>query len=145
MGLCLPRWARHEEDGVDVAAVVTAVATLLGQRVAGSVADRLGTEAVASIEKVVQFLHRKLAGDPAAETDLATVEANPDSPGSQERLSRLIEERAMTDQTFLRELVSLVRQAEAHMPDVVIVTNVSGSANVGKIANFGNVRGDVSF
>jgi hypothetical protein len=50
-----------------------------------------------------------------------------------------------TDEDFRRELEGLVAELKTDPVAGRFVTTVSGDARVGKIANIGNVTGDVSF
>jgi hypothetical protein len=125
------------------AALAAAAVAILAQGAAGAIADHVREHAREGIRRVSTLVRGKFAGDPDAEGVLVEVETQSALPANVEALARLIEKRASEDLVFAQELELAVREVESHVSIGEVVTNVFGSAQVGKMATFRDVHGDV--
>ncbi|HEX5127736.1 MAG TPA: hypothetical protein VFW00_13405 [Rhodocyclaceae bacterium] len=125
--------------------VVTSLAPYLA-KAAGKLTDTLtdkfaGTLGDAALKKTGEFyawLKQRLAGTPAANNALATMEKSPDDTASQAALSEELKKLIASDPDFLKQLTSMFAP----------IANQSGAANfnnqvagdVGKIIQINNAN-----
>ncbi|SNY76860.1 hypothetical protein SAMN04244553_0842 [Nocardia amikacinitolerans] len=108
-------------------------------------ATETGRRTWAGLGKLVELIRSKFAGDDEAAATLAEAEGVPADPERVDALASSIDRHVQTDPAFRAAVTELVRTAEGDPMVGSIVTKVSGSAQVGKLVNISEVRGDVSF
>jgi hypothetical protein len=103
------------------------------QRAGERTFEELNEEAESRLRALYHHVKQKVSGNKYAEAALERVEGRPDDERRQEILAEVIDEAAVDDLTFRRDLTKLVEECEATMgPRVEIrdsgVVVVSGTA-----------------
>jgi ApbE superfamily uncharacterized protein (UPF0280 family) len=122
---------------------VTAAALIV--KVLDQFAADAGKHAWSGFTKLMNLVRQKFSGDPTATTALAAAQAAPADQQRVDELTASIDKYVRDDPQFKSALAELVKEAESDPTIGEFVTEVSGNAQVGKIVNINEVKGDVSF
>ena len=119
-----------------VALIATKFAEGMGESAAKTVIPGLG--------RLVVLVRERLQGDREGESRLAQLERQPADDRSIRSLAEVLDERLGADGEFRRVLGAAVAEIQRTSDVTGIVTNIGGSATVGKLVNITEVHGDVS-
>jgi hypothetical protein len=126
---------------MDVEAVASGVAALLATKAADAAAGEAGRSLWVSLLAVVR---RRFAGDHHATAAVQQLVAEP-TVDLQDAVAELLEEHAGRDQSFARELGSLLEAARSLPEGGHVAVNVSGNARIGNLPAIGTHIGDINF
>ena len=121
---------------MDPNVVAVAAASLLATKLGEGFAGEAGKSAWDAAKRISGLVRSKFADDSEATAALEDLQAG---PPDQSRI------QAVADEMFCAELEALVIVAEQVQSTAKALTQISGSARVGKVATIGDVHGDVSF
>jgi len=120
------------------------VATLLVSRAAEAFGGAAGQGVWDGLRRLGAFVRRAVAGDPAG-TDATDEQSGQSEEARVTALADALERRLAAEPGIREELAALLERAQQERAPSRFVTEVNDSASVGKIANIGDVRGNVSF
>ena len=121
------------------------VVTLLALKFAEGVGTQLGADSTATLGRFVGRVRERLHGHPEAEAAVAELEVHPADTVAAQRATRALEERLAVDEELRRMAEEFATSARDRSDLQRILVQVDGNAQVGKIATFGEVNGDVTF
>lgn len=122
--------------------VALATTALLVKSIEG-IGSEMGKSAWTKVQGLVETIRKKFAGDAQAERALARLEEAPDRAHTQ-ALAMVLHARAEADPRFRAEIVAILDEISRDPAAGRFITEISGSAYVGKVANIGEVHGDVT-
>lgn len=123
----------------------TAAATLFAQAAIQGFGGHAGQGVWDGMGRLVRVISDKLDGRPRDHEVLDQVATAPGDERKVEALAAVLESHAAESPDFHRALADLVAEAQREPSLGRFVTEVSGSARVGKLTNIDTVHGDVSF
>ncbi|MFG2948310.1 hypothetical protein [Streptomyces adustus] len=124
---------------------VSVVVTLLALKFAEGAGAQLGADSTRALGGFVARVRARLRGDSEAEAAVAELEAHPADGAAAERATRALEERFAADEELRRMSEEFIASVRDRGDLQHILVQVGGNAQVGKIASFGEVHGDVTF
>lgn len=130
---------------MDASVVSVAAASLLATRLGEGFAGEAGKSAWGGMKHLYDLVRQKFVGDPEGEAALDNLEAGPSDEARIRAVADALRDRAERDEAFHAELQALVAAAGQDRSTAQAHTQISGHAQVGKVATFGGVHGDVSF
>ncbi|MFC7528268.1 hypothetical protein [Actinoplanes sp. GCM10030250] len=135
-----------EDSTMDPATLAIAAATLIATKAAEGTGSALSDAMRDGLTRLHQAVRARFSGDTDVTESIRRVEAEPESKALTAELARALRTRLATDPETaaqLEKLVNDIPQGGGAGPS--FVTTVKDNAEVGKIANIGEVKGDVSF
>lgn len=99
------------------------------------------------MKSIYQAIREKFAHDTDEyeQQTLKRLEEKPAEKSRQEALQAVLKEKLEADSKFATQIAELIQDTTEGKPVGEFVTQVFGHARVGKIANFGDVTGNVNF
>jgi hypothetical protein len=119
------------------------VAGLLAKKALEAASGKAGEDAWAALGRIADAVRRRFRADPEILEALERLEARPISQGRVQELAKVLQERLVAEPNFAPELARLVEQAKVEPQTSAFVTTVQDNAQVGRLANIGQVTGDV--
>jgi hypothetical protein len=141
-------------DPVSIGLLASAAIKVLGpylDEVAGKASDAFLSKASEGVAgsaykaagKLFELVKKKFSGNGEAEKSLELLVAAPSDPAAQTALENSLKTELERDPKFASALSDHLTQIANTDADVAFVNNIQG--DVGKIAQFGTVYGDVTF
>ena len=130
---------------MDPNVVAVAAASLLATKLGEGFAGEAGKSAWDAAKRISGLVRSKFADDSEATAALEDLQAGPPDQSRIQAVAEALHGHAERDEMFCAELEALVIVAEQVQSTAKPLTQISGSARVGKVATIGDVHGDVSF
>jgi hypothetical protein len=128
---------------MDPASLALTAAGLVAKQALEAAGGKAGEGAWAGLRRLVETIRRRFTADREVNETLERLEARPTSQRRTGKLAEVLGNRLATDPGFATELARLVEQVKADPQTASFVTTVQDNAQVGKLTNIGQVRGDV--
>jgi hypothetical protein len=116
---------------------------LLAKKALEAAGGKAGEGAWAVLGRVGETIRSRFRGDQEVTEAMDRLEAKPDSQARTAELAEVLQPRLEADPQLVAELTRLVEEAKAEPQTAAFVTTVQDNARVGKLANIGQVTGDV--
>jgi hypothetical protein len=114
-----------------------------GNALIGKASEGAAAGAFTAAGKLLELVKRKFRGKAEAEMSLEALAAAPEDPAAQTAVEKSLTTEIEQDPQFASTLSGQLTQIANTKADVAFVNNIQG--DVGKIASFGTVHGDVTF
>jgi hypothetical protein len=120
-------------------------ATLLTTRALEGLGGEAGKSAWLGVQRLARAVREKLANDPDGESVLEHARTIPQDQALILRLAQVLDRHLSEDTAFHATLTGFVADMRRNPVAGQFVTQISDSAQVGKVVQIGNVEGDVTF
>jgi hypothetical protein len=128
---------------MDPATLALTAAGLIAKKALEAAGDHAGKTGWQALGRIAHTIRGWFAGDQEATEILDRLEAKPESQARAAELAEMLTPRLAADPRLVAELTRLVEQAEADPQTASFVTTIQDNARVGRIANIGQITGDV--
>jgi hypothetical protein len=128
---------------VDPATLALAAAGLIAKKALEAAGGEAGKAGWQALGRIAQTIRSWFGGDHEATEILDRLEAKPTSQARTAELAEVLTPRLEADPRLVAELTRLVEEAKADPQTASFVTTVQDNARVGRIANIGQITGDV--
>jgi hypothetical protein len=128
---------------MDPAALALTAGGLIAKKALEAASGEAGKTGWQAVGRIADTIRSWFAGDREAADALDRLEAKPESQARTAELAEVLTSRLEADPRLVAELTRLVEEARADPQTASFVTTVADNAQVGRIANIGQITGDV--